>query len=1071
MSGHGQGMRTSLLDGNDVDFQPLAGEETQTVALEMKSGGGGGGGGSGSALDDRGLSQLEAERRLKEVGKNEIPEDITPVWRMILNQFVGPMPFMIELACILSAAVQSWDDFSVILIMLLANAALGFREEFKASAAIRALTAGLKPKVSVKRDGQSVLLDISLLVPGDIVFLRGGNKAPADCSFLKGDELSLNNSALTGESRLLKRPLRGCTVAAQTSDDDGLHISVKHPDGQVQEGLWRDQLVDKNGSSEAQLQVGDAVTQMDILAGGTIEQGEAYAVVCRTGLNTEIGSAAGAAAKPGKGIFQRSIERACAVYILVSLLFVAYQIFDSVAVKGEHDFAGVVLPVLALIISAVPVALPMVLTVTLAIGAQKMSTEGAIVTNLSALQEVASMDVLCSDKTGTLTTANMTVYVDRVWCNPASGFTAEDIATFALLSSNRDNVDDPIDRAVVRAFDQFFPGERGASRVAPFEEEEFIGFNPLVKRTVAILTRRDPQTGATSRYAIAKGLLDKVLDTGGDSGKLQWKCRDLDTVAPQAHRADTDLSLDAFKTIAVAVQIDDGPWVFGGILPMRDPPRADTAETIANIRAAHIGVKMITGDHLNIAKKTSEQINLGTDIFSHKDLWPVSYARDQLIEKADGFAKVTPADKLEVVHVEQTVFKHTTGMTGDGVNDAPALKKANIGIAVAGATDAARAAADIVLTNPGLSPIYTAVLESRRIFKRITAYIVYRLATTVQMVLVLFVLKVVFNLLIPPFLVVLLALFCDLTALPISSDRAKPSSHPDRPSLLSMLLVSTIMGVLLAAQTIITYYSLNLQFFKSKNLPMVVPAGFFPGGTGEERCAGYYEQPVRGYDGTFYPGTNATNSMERKPYCDIQVSLYLQLSLSCQLLIFMTRTPGLWFLSRPGISLILGAVVAQAIVITLVLTGPNFIVPTNMPTHIVGYMILWCIGYCTLIDGIKVLITYELRQLLNDQYKGSKPKVPKLRGRESGVAANSRNGCCWCNSRCWHPEGENDLPEEDVPTFASTSTRFDAIPAAGTEFTSFRRVRPTRVRRVLGLRSQPEAETEHFRHYSTGNFW
>merc|ERR1711871_865482 len=303
-------------------------------------------------------------------------------------------------------------------------------------------------------------------------------------------------------------------------------------------------------------------------------------------------------------------------------------------------------------------------------------------------------------------------------------------------------------------------------------------------------------------------------------------------------------------TIAVSVSENGGPWRMIGIVPMRDPPRHDTAETIANVRNAHVGVKMITGDHINIAKKTSEQIHLGTDIYSHEDLWPVSRQRDELIERADGFAKVTPADKVEVVHIEQSVFKHTVGMTGDGVNDAPALKKANIGIAVAGATDAARAAGDIVLTNVGLSPIYTAILESRRIFKRIQSYVVYRLATTVQMVLVLFILKVGYNMDLPPFYVILLALFCDFTALPLSSDRAKPNAHPDTPSLVSMIVVSLVMGILLALQTVATYYGLNRLFYEDKNLPAYVPKGFFPEGQAEtEACTTDNIGNYTGYDG------------------------------------------------------------------------------------------------------------------------------------------------------------------------------------------------------------------------------
>ena len=497
-----------------------------------------------------------------------------------------------------------------------------------------------------------------------------------------------------------------------------------------------------------------------------------------------------------------------------------------------------------------------------------------------------------------------------------------------------------------------------------------------MKRTTAICTEK--ATG--KKIKVAKGLIDKILDTGSDSGKLQWKVKDFETVSALAKQADESLGKDAFKTIAVATQIDGGEWVFAGILPMRDPPRHDTAETIANVRAAHVGVKMITGDHLNIAKKTAEQIKLGTNIYDHSDLWPQSRARDLLIDEAEGFAKVTPNDKLEVVHVEQKAFHHTVGMTGDGVNDAPALKCADIGIAVAGATDAARASADIVLTEAGLSPIYTAILESRRIFKRLRSYVVYRLATTVLMVLVIFCLSTIFNLRLPAFLIVLLALFCDITVLPISADRAQPSPGPSSPSLYKMIVVSTVLGLAMTVQSILTYiYHIEVTY-KDDNLDLTVPSGLLLNASNGDEDT--YAICQSGKPGALQ-------------YCTAAVAVYYQLSLSCQLLIFQCRTPGLFILSRPGMPLIVGAVLAQILVTVLVTTGPNDLFPAKLDGSIIGYTLAWTIGFAFVLDFLKM---------------GTYAMLSKARHQRRPL---SRNG--WCFSiGCIHPNHNNDHPAEDT---------------------------------------------------------
>eukprot|EP00948_MAST-09A_sp_MAST-9A-sp1_P004159 g4159.t1 len=803
-------------------------------------------------VDLTGLTQAKAEELLKANGLNEIPQYIEPTWMMILKQFTGPMPVMIEIAFIISAAIQDWKDFAVIGALLITNASLGFHEEYKATAAMRELAEGLTPKVKVKRDGKTVEKDVTELVTGDVIFLRGGDKVPADCHFVSGDELVLDNSSLTGESRPEKRPLAGCTVKEIKQLDDGtISFSLEDKDGNVKQGLHRDQFrrVGTKGEDELSpqngepIKVGDEVENVEVLCGGTCKQGEAECIVDRCGLDTEIGSAACKSGKHSKGVFQEQIETACMVIIFSTLGLVIILLLVEIYVWGKptltyDDIRGLLLPLLALIIASVPVALPMVITVTLAMGAKKMAGESAIVTNLDALGQISDMDILCSDKTGTLTTAKMTIYRDRIWCN--EGFTPEEVMLYAALASNRSNIDDPIDNAVFRAFDEQNGGpedteEEKASKSeaieAQWEQQKFIGFNPIVKRTVTFT--KNKETGEVLR--IGKGLLDKILNTDNDGGE-EWKCDNFDAINKSATEADEALGNDAFKTIAVCVQKNGGSTQFCGLLPMRDPPREDTKDTIAAVRHAGVGVKMITGDHINIARKTAEQIDLGANLHGHDQLWPQSQARDKMILHADGFAKVTPKDKLEVVSVIQNVWNITVGMTGDGVNDAPALKQANIGIAVAGATDAARASADIVLTLGGLSPIYTAILESRRIFKRLRCYILYRLACTVQIVIVLWLFGIVFNFAIPSFYIILFALICDIAALPIASDHCRPSKNPSKISIKSMFAVSISLGVALGAQGIVAYIFAILVLYADNNIykwnigtviPTLIVPGFF----------------------------------------------------------------------------------------------------------------------------------------------------------------------------------------------------------------------------------------------------
>jgi len=525
--------------------------------------------------------------------------------------------------------------------------------------------------------------------------------------------------------------------------------------------------------------------------------------------------------------------------------------------------------------------------VTLSIGAKEMADEGGIVTHLTALEEIASMKVLCSDKTGTLTTAQMTVYYDSS-CKTYNGFTPKQVLEFASIASNDANKDDPIDSAVLRAYCDSVGAssidEAVSARKQKYvlEKDGFVGFNAIVKRTSASVKGADG-----SRYFCAKGMVDVILKTDpNDEGVHQWEVEDYPNMSQEVHQADATLGISGFKTLGVCVRINDGPFQFAGILPIMDPPRHDTKDTIAKIKKSSVAVKMITGDHYNIGKELARQINLGTDIRTPDSLKPQSDsafhidARDETILHADGFAKVKPLDKHEVISVLQHKGM-VVGMTGDGVNDAPALAKAQIGIAVHGATDAAKSAGDIVLTKDGLSPIYTAIQISRRIFKRLKSYVIYRICITVQVVFFLACLALVYDLRFKALYIILLALFHDLQIVTIAYDKQVASTYPETPTVVGLLMQSYSMGILMFLQTMgLIAYGYTFM---------------------SDRFVESYEASMHGQSGG-----------EMDTY--LETAVFLQISNSSAILILSARTMGFFFSTMPAWQLLFSTILGQVII-------------------------------------------------------------------------------------------------------------------------------------------------------------
>jgi len=812
-------------------------------------------------LDHLCLTDDVVAERFEEFGPNEIKHEEKTVLAMWVAQFTGTMPVMIEIALILTGILGDWIDFVIIAIMLIVNAVVGFHEEYKATKALSEVEGKLNDAERIqcwrKKDGKpaKVAIKSEEIVPGDVIVVFGGDVVPADGIWLCGDSLQVNECSLTGETRPRK-------------------IDMQEE-------------------------------RQDMLKGSTVIQGTAFVEVTATGLNTEIGKAQAAMNEggPDKSPLQKSLDLVVNVIVFITLVIVAVMLIVQLAARKE-DVHTTLLALVSLVIAAVPVALPIVLNVTLAVGAQKLAQEGAIISHLSAMQDLSSMDVLCSDKTGTLTEAKMTIKFEKIWTSVKYGFKRSDVLELAdMCISDEARDQNPIDIAITNAKEKL-KKEGQPKFLDNYDCTQYYGFDAKVKRTSCWLKKKAEckDEDLPEKIHIAKGLTELVLDNNvpTDPGPDHWTVDDLEEISLAVHAADKVLGRDAYKTVAVAADMDGKGMKFVGLLPMKDPCRHDTAETIRKIRGRGIRVKMITGDQMNIAKSTGREIELGSVFMHTSELQQKSAQRDEAIEYADGFASVTPKDKLEIVAVHQS-HGHVTGMCGDGVNDAPALSRANVGFAVEGALQAARNAADIVLTEVGLGTIFSAIEISRKIFERLQAYILYRIGSTIMIVIFLAILILGLNQIFNPLYVILLALINDITVLPIAKDYARGSLVPCEPDVVKMLILSTVLGCFIAGQTLIHY---GLDIFDTD---------------GDEQ---------------------------------LQISVFLQMSISSQFLIFMCRNEDPFFLARMPHPLILCSTFVAQITLSFLCTWRT-IFPSELGSLRVLYIWLYAFAGLLIVDLLK----------------------------------------------------------------------------------------------------------------------
>ena len=762
-----------------------------------------------------GLTQAEAQKRLTQYGPNELVEKKTNLLLKFLGYFWGPIPWMIEIAVILSGVVRHWPDFFIILLLLVTNAVVAFWEERQAGNEIAALKAKLAVKARVIRDGKWINPAARELVPGDVIRLRLGDVVPADARLLAGDEVSVDQSALTGESLPASR------------------------------------------------KPGDAV-----FSGSIIRRGEIGALVYATGAKTYFGKTAQLVQEAlTVSHFQKAVLKIGNYLIILAVALVAviigFAIYRGDPILTTLQFA------LVLTVAAIPVAMPTVLSVTMAVGARLLAKKQAIVSRLVAIEELAGVDVLCADKTGTLTQNKLTLG-DPFSVN---NIPAEQIILSAALASRAEN-NDTIDLAVLG-------GLKNKDALKEYQVVHFLPFDPVHKRTEATVKGKDGKT-----FKVTKGAPQVVLALSANVGEVK----------AAAEKAVNDFAARGFRSLGVARAEGDGPWQFLGVLPMFDPPREDAKATIATALTMGVKIKMVTGDALAIAKETAKTLGMGTNILDAKTLGDSKKQESaeviESIEKADGFAEVFPEHKFHIVDVLQK-RNHIVGMTGDGVNDAPALKKADCGIAVSSATDAARAAAAIVLLTPGLSVIIDAIKESRRIFQRMNSYAIYRIAETLRVLLFMTLAILVFNFYpLTAVMIVMLALLNDGAILSIAYDNVHYKNKPESWNMRMVLGVSTVLGVI------------------------GVVSAF----------------------GLFYLGERVFH-LDR-PH--IQTLMYLKLSVAGHLTIFLTRTRGAFWSIRPAKILLIAVFGTQAVA-TLIAVYGLFMTPLGWgwAGFVWGYALLW----------------------------------------------------------------------------------------------------------------------------------
>ncbi|EME44210.1 hypothetical protein DOTSEDRAFT_71892 [Dothistroma septosporum NZE10] len=727
----------------------------------------------------QGIAEHDVESRRKRFGWNEITTEKENLFIKFLGFFTGPILYVMECAVLLAAGLRDWIDLGVIIAILMLNAIVGWYQEKQAADVVASLKGDIAMKATVIRNGQEQDIKARELVPGDIIVVEEGLVVPADarliCDYEHPEDFE-KYKELREQHALDPEEDPAGSEEAEGEEGEG----IQHQGHAI---VATDQSAITGESLAVDKFMGDVVYYTT-----GCKRGKAYAVVQTSAKFSFVGRTATLVqGAKDQGHFKAIMNSiGTALLVLVMFWILAAWIggfFRHLKIATPEKSDNTLLKyVLILFIIGVPVGLPVVTTTTLAVGAAYLAKQQAIVQKLTAIESLAGVDVLCSDKTGTLTANQLSIREPYV----AEG---EDVnwmmACAALASSHNIKSLDPIDKVTILTLKRY-PKARDILK-DDWKTEKFTPFDPVSKRITTICTLRG------DRFTCAKGAPKAVLQLTECSKETA------DLFKEKA----AEFARRGFRSLGVAYQKNNDPWVLLGMLSMFDPPREDTAQTIVEAQQLGVPVKMLTGDAIAIAKETCKMLALGTKVYNSQKLIHGGLSgttQHDLVERADGFAEVFPEHKYQVVEMLQQ-RGHLTAMTGDGVNDAPSLKKADCGIAVEGSSEAAQAAADIVFLAPGLSTIVFAIKTARQIFQRMKAYIQYRIALCLHLEIYLVTSMIIINETISADLIVFIALFADLATVAVAYDNAHSEQRPVEWQLPKIWIISVILGIELALAT------------------------------------------------------------------------------------------------------------------------------------------------------------------------------------------------------------------------------------------------------------------------------
>jgi len=675
---------------------------------------------------DIGLAHADVDIRRKENGYNEVPEQQGHPALRFLVKFWGVSAWMLELIMVLSAVLRKYPDLAVVSTLLVVNAVVSFMQERRAAGVVETLRRRLQVSARVLREATWQVIPARELVPGDIVRVRPGDIIPADVKLLTGT-MSIDQSALTGESK------------------------------------------------DAEKASGDVLS-----SGSIVRRGEGNGVVMLTGAKTYFGRTTELVqqARPKLHIDAVMAKVVRWLFLTVGALLGMVVVISFLR---HTPFLEMVPLMLILFMSAIPLSLPVMFTVSMAVGSKELAKRGVLVTRLSAAEDAATMDVLCVDKTGTITMNQLAV----TGVIPLEQATEADVLFAGALASQEAN-QDPIDFAVLAAAKE----RHIFDNLAKIRPVSFAPFDAKNRRTEAVVE----QNG--QRLRVMKGAMRTVAEV----------CRLQPSAIEALEARVSESAAKGYRTLAVARGPETGALAVVGLVTLYDPPRPDAKQLIAELLELGVSVKLLTGDALPVACEIGQGVGL-PDIRRMADLKAVSvqasHKTADFFAGANGFAEVFPEDKYIVVkHLQAT--GHVTGMTGDGVNDAPALRQAEVGIAVSAATDVAKGAASVVLTEPGLTNIVALVEQGRTIYQRILTYIINKISRTIlKTAFVAIAFVVTGKFVMSAFAMLLLIFITDFAKISLATDRVRPSKKPETWNIGGFITVSVVLGALMVAEALL----------------------------------------------------------------------------------------------------------------------------------------------------------------------------------------------------------------------------------------------------------------------------